>query len=83
MYSRKMWLNKEQSPSLGSVAAFDGEITYDKKKKYRSTVLSISDCYSFIKLHKTDDDSMDDFINKLKLLQSEIGLFVEYLEKSK
>ena len=27
-YNKRTWLNKDDSPSLGSVVAFDGEVKY-------------------------------------------------------
>ncbi len=79
MYSKRTWLNKPDSPSTGNVVAFDGEIT-SENEKYRSTFLSVSDCYNSAKLHKADYDSMEDFINKMKLLRDEIDSFINYLE---
>lgn len=72
-YNKRTWLNKEESPSTGSVVAFDGEVTW-KDEKYRSVFLSVSDCSVSARLHKSD------FINKMKLLKNEIGLFIDHLE---
>lgn len=80
-YSKRTWLNKDGSPSIGNVVAFDGETTW-KGEKYRNTFLSISDCAVSARLHKTDDDTIDDFIDKMKLLRSEIDEFIEYLESN-
>jgi len=78
-YNKRTWLNKEDSPSLGSVIAFDGNIEYSEGSE-RTTFLAISDCSKTIKLIK-NTESIDDFINKMKLLKSEIELFINYLEK--
>lgn len=80
-YCQKTWLNKSDSPSTGSVVAFDGEITWDGKK-IRETFLSISDCRTLVRLHKSDNDTMDDFIDKMRLLRYEITSFIDHLEKT-
>ncbi len=81
MYNKRTWLNKPDSPSTGNVVAFDG-VTAWKGVNIRDTFLSISDCNNSIRLHKIDDDSTEDFINKMKLLNDEIGLFIDYLEST-
>lgn len=79
MYNKRTWLNKPDSPSTGNVVAFDG-VTAWKGVNIRDTFLSISDCNNSIRLHKIDDDSVEDFIDKMKLLKSEIEQFIGYLE---
>jgi hypothetical protein len=79
MYNKRIWLNKEDSPSTGNAVAFDGEVIW-KGEKIRSTFLSVSDCNVSARLHKTDEDTIGDFIDKMKLLKSEIELFITYLE---
>lgn len=82
MYNKRTWLNKSDSPSTGNVVAFDGITTW-KGEKLRNTFLSVSDCYNTIRLHPTDDENIDDFINKLEVLKNDITEFIEYLEKNK
>lgn len=82
MYNKRTWLNKDNSPSTGNVVAFDGFTTW-KNEKLQNTFLSISDCNCSVRLHKIEDDSEEDFIDKMKLLRDEINLFIEYLENKK
>lgn len=82
MYNKRVWLNKENSASTGNMIAFDG-LTTLRKEKIRNTFLSISDCYSTIRLHPTEDDTMDDFIDKMKILRNNISDFISYLENNK
>lgn len=82
MYNKRTWLNKEDSPSTGNVVAYDGYYEHDGKK-YRNLFLSVSDCYNAARLHKTEDDTVDDFILKMKTLRDNIDEFIEYLEKNK
>ncbi len=68
-YNKRVWLNKTNSPSTGNVVAFDGMTTW-REEKIRNVFLS-----------KTDDDTIRDFVNKMKLLKDEIQLFITHLEK--
>ena len=78
LYSKRTWLNKPKSPSLGSVTAFDGEVIYSEGSE-RTTFLAISDCNKTIKLIK-NTESIEDFIGKMALLKSEIELFINHLK---
>lgn len=81
MYNRRTWLNAETSDSTGSIVAFDGKVTdLDTDNKYTQRFLEIADCRNKVRLHKTSDDNDEDFLNKMKLLKSEIEQFIEYLE---
>jgi len=82
MYNKRTWLNSEDSDSTGSVVAYDGVVTtYDNDEQLPWTYLEIADCRTKIRLHRTKDDTKEDFINKMKLLKNEIELFVNHLEK--
>ncbi len=78
MYNKRTWLNKIDSPSLGNVVAFDGEVRYSDEIE-RTTFLAISDCSKTIKLIK-NTENIEDFIDKMKLLKQEIELFINHLE---
>lgn len=77
-YNKRTWLNKENSPSLGSVVAFDGSVNYADGIE-RTTFLSISDCHHTVKLIK-NTESLSEFIEKMRLLNIEIELFINHLE---
>lgn len=81
LYNKRTWLNKIDSPSLGNVVAFDGEVRYSDGIE-RTTFLAISDCSKTIKLIK-NTENINDFIDKMKLLKSEIELFINHLEQTK
>ena len=82
MYNKRVWLNKKSSPSTGNVICFDG-CTTCHGKKMRNTFLQISDYNWSIRLHEKEYDSIDDFIDKIKLLRDEIDKFAMYLEQNK
>jgi len=78
IYNKRTWLNKYDSPSLGNIVAFDGEVNYSDGTD-RVTFLAISDCSKTIKLIK-NAESIEDFIEKMKLLKTEIELFINHLK---
>lgn len=79
-YNSRAWLNGPGSPSTGNVVCFDGETAYDNGP-FRNLFISISDCHNSARLHKTFDESVENFINKLKILRSEIDNFITHLEE--
>lgn len=81
MYNKRAWLNSIKSDSTSSVVAFDGKVTdLDTSNKYIQRFLEIADCRGKIKLHKTSDDTDEDFLNKMKVLKNEIYAFIIHLE---
>lgn len=80
-FSKREWLNKKDSPSTGSVVAFDGMVKEEDGTEYRSTFLQVADCWSKVKLHKACYDTRKDFIDKMKKLRSVLDEFINHLEK--
>ena len=80
-YNRRTWLNPLSSDSTSAVVAYDGKVTdIDTKKQYEHRFLEISSCKGKITLHQTSDDTKEDFITKIKLLKTELTLFIQHLE---
>lgn len=79
-YSKRIWLNPESSSSTGSFVAFHGKTLWGDNQIEDETFIELADCRSKIRLHKKFEDSIDDFINKLKLLNYEIDNFIKFLE---
>ncbi len=84
MYNKRVWLNSIKSDSTSSVVAFDGKATdLDTGDKYIQRFLEIADCRCKIRIHKTSDDTDEDFLRKIKLLKNEIDAFIIHLENQK
>lgn len=81
-YSVRVWLNRDDSPSTGSVVAYDGTDKYEEGE-YRSSFLKINDCFGSVKLHRAEYDTMEDFISKMKSLRDVVDAFIEHLENNK
>ena len=81
-YSERVWLNRTESPSTGSVCAFDGLVKMHNDTR-RETFLEVSSCHSIASLHRTPNDSMEDFIAKVRLLAATATEFANHLETVK
>lgn len=82
-YNNRCWLNGDDSPSTGSLVAFDGMVKDRAGEEFRSTFLQVSDCFTKVKLHKASYDTIDDFIHKMKRMRIVIDEFIEHLERHK
>jgi len=81
-YNTRMWLNSINSHYTGSIVCHDGIVTNRGKPPARYTFLELSDCHGKSRIHYDDNLDMEAYIDKLKLIQSEIQKFIEHLEKS-
>ena len=79
-YNKRTWLNADDSPSTGSVICFDGDVKWHDETIH-TMFLQISDCCQSVRLHKSDNDTKEDFINKIELLKNEIEEFLNHLKQ--
>ncbi len=80
-YSRRKWLNPEGHPSTGSVVAYHGESSWcSEGKPEKITMLEISDCHCKVRLHRTEIDTMDSFIDKMVTLRNVVDEFITHLK---
>jgi hypothetical protein len=81
-YCKRVWLNKPDCRATGSVVAYAGDNCWkdEEGNLTKQYVLEISDCHGKIALHKSDRDTIPDFIEKLELLSDTINGFIRYLE---
>lgn len=78
--SRK-FLNSPTSPSTGTVYAYHGTAPWDKSRKTK--FFEISDCHQSARLHQSDIDSDEDFIEKLEIIQNTLKKFIKHLKRKK
>jgi hypothetical protein len=76
-YSKRTWLNPENSPSTSSAVAFAGKSNWSREPIY---FLEIADCKGKVRLHKTNLDKMPDFIQKLRKLSAFVDEYANHLE---
>jgi len=80
-YAKRLWLNKESSPSTGSVAAYRGEMMFGDNLKRQTAFLELADCHGKIRLHVSPMDTMEEFIVKMEKLRDFVDDFITYLDK--
>lgn len=73
-YSNRVWLNPHGHSSTGSVVAFHGEASW--------IFLEIADCRGKVRLHKTDNDTTEQFIEKMEALRNVIDEFIAHLRSA-
>jgi hypothetical protein len=81
IYSKRVWLNKNDSPSTGSVVAFHGPTVYHKKEEI-VLFLEVADCHNKARLHCAPTDTVIEFIDKMKLLRDSVNDFIIHLEQN-
>lgn len=81
-YNHRIWLNSENSRSTGSVVCFDGKTEFSDGPD-RDLFIEIADCHGKIRLHKSSDDSVTGFIQKLSAIRNEIDFFINHLKTKK
>jgi hypothetical protein len=79
-YNKRTWLNSEDSHYTGSVCCHDGVVSNRGKPAERYTFLEIASCHTKARIHTDDNLTLTDYIDKLKLLRSEIDAFITHLE---
>ena len=78
-YNHRIWLNSENSRSTGSIVCFDGETDFSDGIG-RDLFIEIADCHGKVRLHKSSDDSVSEFIQKLSAMRNEIDFFINHLK---
>lgn len=81
-YKRSTWLNSDNSRSTGSMVCFDGKTEFSDGVG-RDSFIEFADCHNKVRLHKTDDDSVTEFILKLTTMRNEIDTFIHHLTNYK
>jgi hypothetical protein len=79
--SIREWLNSDGSSSTGSIVCFHGKSSWANKhgEQADSTFIEIADCHVKARLHRSEFDTLDDFITKLNLLRSTLDRFHDEL----
>lgn len=79
MYSKRLWLNNEDSPQTGSVVAYRGKMMFGGDIKM-TAFLEISDCHNKSRLHVSPMDTMQDYIIKMEKLRDFVSDYIDYLK---
>lgn len=82
-YCVRKFLNDDKSSSTGFAIAYHGSVDWSSSNLDKQTFLQIGDCHQIIKLHRSESDTFEDFIDKMKKLKDVVNDFIVYLEKEK
>ena len=81
-YNERIFLNKKDSPSTGSIVCFDGKIkwSHKQKKAERTSFVEFADCQVKVRLHRTSEDRAEDYIEKIKKMKNALVEYIDHLE---
>lgn len=79
-YNSRVWLNGLDSSSTGSIVTYTGQSDWSERD---ISYIEIADCHGKVRLHKTDTDTMDEFVHKLRTIADEASKFADHLESLK
>ena len=78
-YCKRVWLNHKPTRNSGSVVAYCGPNSWNPSTE-EDCLLEVSDCAGKITLHRTNIDSTNDFIRKIRALAKVANDFANFLE---
>lgn len=82
MYSKRIWIDEDPSPSTRAVMAYHGPIKYEPGREDETTTfLKISTCHNQVHFHRTYDETIPQYVEKLELLRDAINNFIEHLKE--
>lgn len=79
-YNKRKWLNRVDSHYTGSIVCHDGIVSNRGKDPARYTFIEIADCHGKARIHYDDNLDMNAYIEKLKIIRSEVDDFILHLE---
>ena len=81
-FCKKLWLNKSDSPSTGSVVVYHGKSSWFDPKSglpVEDFFVEISSCREKARIHKSDIDSVEDYVLKITILRDCLTEYLEHL----
>lgn len=79
-YNDKEWLTPIGISSTPSVVSFCGLTLYRKDEDlYKEYLIEISSCHDKVRLHKTGNQTVKDWVAQTELLYNHIGRYLEFL----
>lgn len=79
-YCKRIWLNKEDSPSTGSLVCFDG-ILEDDENLHHQMFVELGSCNTKARIHKIFEDTPAEFLEKIILVRDNLNSFIQHIEK--
>ena len=82
-WNKREWLNPDDSSSTGSVVTYDGIWKYEEngeKKEDETLFMEFASCHDKCRIHKTSQDTVENYIEKVRKLYNHIGEYLHHLE---
>lgn len=81
IYNYRRFLAAQDTASTANIVCYSGPSAWDGPEK-PSHFVSISDCHESVRLHKTDQESMEDYIAKLSGLRTDLDAYISWLHRN-
>ena len=80
-HNEREWLTKIGDPATPSVVSFAGNTIWSgDEHQSEFFLLEISSCHDKVRLHKTSDQTKEDWIEQMEKLHNHIGRYLEFLK---
>jgi len=80
-FNKRVWLNRPDSPSTGSIVVFDGEIQWRSDRPIeRESWLEVADCHCKVRLHRCYEDTQSDFLKKVETMRDVLDEYINHLK---
>lgn len=75
-YNQRVWLNKHSSSSTGSIVCYSGNANWTEEGQNVPAVtrfVEVADCHNKIRIHQGQLETLQEFINKVELMQKTLS----------
>jgi len=85
-YNDRLWLNDERISSTGSIVCYSGESSWKKpnsEEPEHTRFVEIADCHSKVRIHQSDLESLQEYIDKIREMKKALERYIQRLEVEK
>lgn len=82
LFNSRKFLAESGTASTSNIVCYSGPSPWDGGDQ-QAHFVSISDCHSAVRLHKTDQESLSSYISKLEALRDELSAYISWLSSTK
>lgn len=84
--NKRVWLNPENSSSTSTMVCYSGEANWSEENSDKPAIsrfVEIADCHGKIRIHQARFETMQEYIDKIKLMKETLAEYQAVLEIEK
>lgn len=81
-FNSRKFLAESDTASTANIVCYSGPSAWDGGDQ-QAHFVSISDCHSAVRIHKTDQESLSSYTSKLEALRDELSAYISWLSAQK